>query len=132
MVPAGFAGDLFWMVDETGQNIGGRCLSLTMADYARFGQWVLEGGRGGVAPGWFAEAGHAQVGTGRPGFGYGYQWWTYPRDAFGAQGIFGQAITLFPSERLVVVTLSNTPRAVMPERRGAQQAFLARLVQALR
>ena len=30
--PAGFAGGLFWMVDPRGGNIGGCCLSITLAD----------------------------------------------------------------------------------------------------
>ena len=47
LVPAaGFAGELFWMVDPVGSNVGGCCLSLTLRDYARFGLLALEGGRG--------------------------------------------------------------------------------------
>ncbi len=97
--PAGFAGDLFWMVDPRGGNIGGCCLSITLADYARMGQFVLEGGKGAVPEGWFAEATDSAVDFGDSGFGYGYQWWTYPQGTFGAQGIFGQGITLFPGKR---------------------------------
>ena len=59
--PAGFAGGLFWMVDPRGGNIGGCCLSLRLSDYARMGQFALEGGKGVVPEGWFAEAGSAQV-----------------------------------------------------------------------
>lgn len=116
--PAGLTGGLFWMNDLTGQNIGGCCLSLTVADYARFGQFVLEGGKGAVPEGWFAQAGapvtrFAQ----RPGFGYGYQWWSYPGGAYGAQGIFGQSITIDPAAKLVVAIVSNQPRATGgPER----------------
>ena len=97
--PAGFAGGLFWMVDPRGGNIGGCCLSITLADYARMGQFVLEGGKGAVPEGWFAEATDSAVDFGDTGFGYGYQWWTYPQGTYGAQGIFGQGITLFPGER---------------------------------
>ncbi|MBU7578871.1 MAG: serine hydrolase, partial [Porphyrobacter sp.] len=96
--PAGFAGDLFWMVDPRGGNIGGCCLSIRLSDYARMGQFALEGGKGAVPEGWFAEATDSAVDFGTSGFGYGYQWWTYPQGTFGAQGIFGQAITLFPGE----------------------------------
>lgn len=97
--PAGFAGDLFWMIDPGAKNIGGCCLSITLGDYARMGQFVLEGGTGVVNPGWFAEATDSAVDFGDSGFGYGYQWWTYPQGTFGAQGIFGQGITLFPGKR---------------------------------
>ena len=110
--PAGFAGPLFWMTDLTGRSdIGGCCLSLQLSDYARFGQFVLEGGQGVVPAGWFARAGANQVAFPVPGFGYGYQWWTYPAGAFGAQGIFGQSITLVPERGLVVAVVSNWPRA---------------------
>ena len=121
--PAGFAGGLFWMTDPRGGNVGGCCLSLRLADYARFGQFVLEGGGASVAPGWFAEAGRAQVDFGK-GYGYGYQWWTYPA-GFGAQGIFGQAITLVPSKRLVMAVVSNWPAATGGENRAKLMQVLA-------
>lgn len=111
--PAGFASGLFWMVDPRGGNIGGCCLSITLADYARMGLFALEGGKGAVPEGWFAEAGKAQVDFAprAPGFGYGYQWWTYPAGAFGAQGIFGQGITLVPAKGLVIAYVGNWTRA---------------------
>ncbi|HEX5690963.1 MAG TPA: hypothetical protein VFX76_13210, partial [Roseiflexaceae bacterium] len=49
--------------------------------------------------------------------GYGYQWWTYPGANYGAQGIFGQAITIIPAERLVVAVVSNWPTASSRENR---------------
>jgi CubicO group peptidase (beta-lactamase class C family) len=111
--PAGFAGDMFWMIDPRGGNIGGCCLSITLADYARMGQFALDGGKGVVPEGWFSEAGSAQVtfGSDAPGFGYGYQWWTYPGATYGAQGIFGQGITLVPEKGLVVAYVGNWARA---------------------
>lgn len=109
---AGFEGGLFWMIDPGGKNIGGCCLSIRLADYARMGQFALEGGKGVVPDGWFAEAGRAQVDFAprAPGFGYGYQWWTYP-GGYGAQGIFGQGITLVPAKGLVVAYIGNWSRA---------------------
>ncbi|MFL0672529.1 MAG: serine hydrolase domain-containing protein [Erythrobacter sp.] len=114
---AGFAGGMFWMVDPRGGNIGGCCLSITLADYARMGLFALEGGVAGggrmVPDGWFAEAGAPQVSFAprAPGFGYGYQWWTYPGGNFGAQGIFGQAITVIPQKRLVIAYIGNWAQA---------------------
>lgn len=116
--PAGFEGGLFWMVDPRGGNIGGCCLSLRLRDYARMGQMVLEGGRGTVADGWFAEATDSQVDFGDSGFGYGYQWWTYLGGTYGAQGIFGQSITILPEQRIVVALISNWPAATSSENRG--------------
>lgn len=114
---AGFSGDLFWMVDPRGGNIGGCCLSIRLSDYARFGQFALEGGEGVVPDGWFETAGGEQVGFAprAPGFGYGYQWWTYPGDDYGAQGIFGQAITIMPDENIVMAVVSNWPTATSTE-----------------
>ena len=109
--PAGFEGGLFWMVDPRGGNIGGCCLSIRLADYARMGQFALEGGKGMVPDGWFAAATDSQVDFGNSGYGYGYQWWTYPGATYGAQGIFGQAITIVPQKNLVVAVISNWPAA---------------------
>lgn len=123
--PAGFAGPLFWMDDLTGRNIGGCCLSLRLSDYARFGQWALEGGKGVVPDGWFTRAGAPFTSfPQRPGYGYGYQWWSYPDGAYGAQGIFGQGITIDPEERLVVAVVSNQPQATGgPERADWNRLF---------
>ena len=116
--PAGFAGDLFWMVDPRGGNIGGCCLSITLADYARMGQFALEGGKGAVPEGWFAEATDSAVDFGDSGFGYGYQWWTYPQGAYGAQGIFGQGITIFPDKKVVFAYVGNWAQASGGPMRG--------------
>ncbi|MBV7260058.1 serine hydrolase domain-containing protein [Erythrobacter crassostreae] len=118
--PAGFAGGMFWMTDPRGGNIGGCCLSLRLSDYARMGEFVRTGGLQSngtsiVPEGWFAKAGGQQVDFGGNGFGYGYQWWTYPGGNFGAQGIFGQAITLIPEADLVVARVSNWPTATSSE-----------------
>jgi CubicO group peptidase (beta-lactamase class C family) len=116
--PAGFAGGLFWMVDPRGGNIGGCCLSITLADYARMGQFALDGGNGIVPEGWFAEATDSAVDFGSSGFGYGYQWWTYPQGTYGAQGIFGQGITLFPDKGVVFAYISNWASASGGPERG--------------
>ena len=108
--PAGFAHPLFWQTDLSGRSVGGCCLSAALSDYARMGQFALEGGDGVVPDGWFAEAGSPHVDFGN-GYGYGYQWWTYPGDNFGAQGIFGQSITILPASRVVIAIVSNWPAA---------------------
>jgi CubicO group peptidase (beta-lactamase class C family) len=127
--PAGFEGGLFWMVDPRGGNIGGCCLSITLSDYARMGQFALEGGKGAVPEGWFAAATDSAVDFGTSGFGYGYQWWTYPQGTFGAQGIFGQGITLFPEQKVVFAYIGNWKTASGGPERG-QFLDLARKVAA--
>ena len=45
--------------------------------------------------------------TGRPGRGYGYQWWTYTDGTFAARGIFGQGIFFDPKRKVVIVSNAN-------------------------
>lgn len=116
--PAGFENPLFWMNDTRGGSIGGCCLSLTLGDYTRMGVFVLEGGGDSVPEGWFAEAGDSLVDFGDSGFGYGYQWWTYPQ-GFGAQGIFGQSITIVPEKELVLTVVGNWSTATSNDHRKA-------------
>ncbi len=124
--PAGFANPMFWMTDPRGGNIGGCCLSLTLGDYTRMGIFALEGGGDVVPDGWFAEAGDSIVDFGDSGFGYGYQWWTYP-GAYGAQGIFGQSITIVPSEDLVLTVVSNWPTATSSEYREVWRDVVSKI-----
>ncbi len=127
--PAGFAGGLFWMNDLSGRNIGGCCISLRLSDYARMGQFALEGGQPSVPVGWFGSAGAPQVDFG-DGYGYGYQWWTYPGATFGAQGIFGQSITIAPDRRLVVAVVSSWPTATGKALSQARRAMLDKVIAA--
>jgi CubicO group peptidase (beta-lactamase class C family) len=105
----GMERDAFWMTDQTGAEVSGCCLSVSLRDYARIGQMSLEGGKGIVPEGWFADAtkSHAT----HPGGGYGYQWWTIPGGYYAAQGIFGQVILIDPASKLVMVTSSAWPKA---------------------
>jgi CubicO group peptidase (beta-lactamase class C family) len=127
--PAGFAGPMFWMTDLVGANIGGCCLSLRLSDYARMGQFALEGGQPSVPAGWFTRAGAPQVDLGG-GYGYGYQWWTYPGASFGAQGIFGQSITIVPDRRLVIAVVSSWPAATGEQFSNERRAMLDKVIAA--
>lgn len=123
----GMERDAFWMVDASGREVAGCCLSVSLRDYARMGQLALEGGAGIVPPGWFAEATRAHASTGRPGFGYGYQWWTYPEQRFGGQGIFGQSITVDLKTRTVIAVVSAWPKATDAGLSRARMAFMEKL-----
>ncbi|MEM1051915.1 MAG: serine hydrolase [Pseudomonadota bacterium] len=124
--PAGFRNGLFWMADTRGGSIGGCCLSISLADYTRMGVFVLEGGGETVPAGWFAEAGDSLVDFGDSGFGYGYQWWTYP-NGFGAQGIFGQSITIVPEAGLVLTVVGNWSTATSNAHRTAWREVADRI-----
>lgn len=128
----GMERDALWMVDAGGREVAGCCLSVSLRDYARMGQLAMEGGEGIVPAGWFAQATRAHAPTGRPGFGYGYQWWTYPEGRFGGQGIFGQSITVDPASRTVIAMVSAWPKATGMDLSVARMAFLEKLLAAAR
>lgn len=110
-VPAGMEQQATWILSKTGQEISGCCIQATARDFARFGQFILAGAQAGGKPllpdGWLAQATTERTGIGRPGQGYGYQWWTYADGSFSARGIFGQGIFIDPQRQLVVVLNAN-------------------------
>jgi CubicO group peptidase (beta-lactamase class C family) len=128
--PYGMEQDGFWMIDQAGHEIGGCCLSVALRDYARMGQFVLEGGHGAVPADWFARATAAHAGIGTPGFGYGYQWWTYPGGLYGAQGIFGQSITIDPAHHVVIAMSAAATKASDRAYSMARFAFIQKLLAA--
>lgn len=129
--PYGMALPAVWMIDESHHSPGGCCLSASLRDLGRLGQFVLEGAKvGGVSiapPGWLADATTAHLPTGRPGMGYGYFWWVNGDGTYDAHGIFGQGIHIDPRRRLVVVMLAAWPAATDP----ALSKDRARLLEAI-
>jgi CubicO group peptidase (beta-lactamase class C family) len=128
--PYGMEQDAFWMVDPSGHEVSGCCLSVSLRDYARMGQFVLEGGKGAVPAGWYRQSTAAHADIGVPGRGYGYQWWTYPEGRFGAQGIFGQTIRIDPKSKVVIAVSAAAPKASDDAYGQARTAFLNRLFEA--
>ncbi|CAN5330769.1 serine hydrolase [soil metagenome] len=126
----GMEQDAFWMVDPSGQELGGCCLSVSLRDYARMGQLVLEGGEGVVPDGWFDDATRAHATVREGGYGYGYQWWTFPEGRFGAIGIFGQSILIDPKTRVVIVTSAAWPKATDKALSADRAAFQAKVIAA--
>jgi CubicO group peptidase (beta-lactamase class C family) len=108
--PYGMEQDGIWIEDIAGHERGGCCISMTLRDYGRFGQFVLDGGKAGgvdVLPaGWIEDATSPHV-KAPP---YGYFWWLIP-GGYEAEGIFGQTVSVFPKEHLVVVINSAWPGA---------------------
>jgi len=106
--PAGMEQQATWILSRTGQEISGCCIQAATRDFARFGQFVLDGARVAgqpiVSDGWLAEATTRQADIGQPGRGYGFQWWTYEDGSFAARGIFGQGIFIDPKRRLVIAS----------------------------
>ncbi|NRA31651.1 MAG: serine hydrolase, partial [Parvularculaceae bacterium] len=88
----------------------------TARDFARFGQFILDGGEidgQSILPdGWIKQATSKQADIGYDPWGYGYQWWTYEDGTFGARGIFGQAIFIDPTRDLVIAINSSWGSAI--------------------
>jgi CubicO group peptidase (beta-lactamase class C family) len=124
--------DAVWMMDPAGQELGGCCISMTLRDYARFGVFFLNGGKGVLPEGWVKDASTAHVATGYPGEGYGYFWWIHSGGTYSAEGIFGQTIYLDPKHDLVVVANSAWAHADAPEDWKALAAFTAAVSRAVR
>jgi CubicO group peptidase (beta-lactamase class C family) len=132
--PYGMEQAAAWLDDPAGRQHGGCCISMTLRDYARFGQFILDGGKaGGVSvlpPGWVADASALHVDFAKYGKpadaagerGYGYFWWIIP-GGFAAEGVFGQQVFIYPKERLVIAVNSAWLRADAPDDWAAQSAF---------
>ena len=133
--PYGMEADGSWMLDRSGHELAGCCLQAGLRDYARFGQFVLDGGRidgrSIVPDGWLEEATRRQSETTYAGRGYGYQWWTFDDGSVNAIGIHGQLIHIDRSRRLVVVTSSAWPEATNPERSAERLRMLAAIASAV-
>lgn len=135
-VPAGMEQKATWILSKTGQEISGCCIQAATRDYARFGQFILEGARVGgqsiVPEGWLQQATTTRAEIGLPGRGYGYQWWTYDDGSFAARGIFGQGIFIDPQRQLVIASNANwAGTATDPEASEAREAFYRTVQQAL-
>ena len=124
----GMERDATWIVDRAGHERGGCCMSMTVGDYARVGQFMLDGGvaRGQqiLPDGWIQQATTAQITNGAPPAGYGYFWWLGQGGPYQASGIFGQSIAVVPDERLVIVVNSAWPSATGRELFVARSAFI--------
>ena len=109
--PVGMEQQATWLLSKTGQEIGGCCLQASPRDYARMGQFILNGamvnGKSIVPDDWLAQATTKQTDIGAPGRGYGFQWWTFDDGSFTARGIFGQGIFIDPKRKLVIVSNAN-------------------------
>ena len=121
--PFGMEQDASWLLGSTGHEISGCCVQASTRDFARFGLFMLGGGMAEgktVLPdGWIVAATTKQADTTRPGYGYGYQWWTMDDGSYTARGIFGQGIFIDPKRKLIIASNSNWPYA--SDRQGGDQ-----------
>ena len=126
--PAGMEQQATWILSRTGREISGCCIQAASRDYARLGQFILDGARvngASIVPdGWLAEATTTRADIGQPGRGYGYLWWTYADGSFAARGIFGQGIFIDPKRKLVIVSNADWAGGARdPAASEAREAF---------
>ena len=130
--PYGMEAEAVWVTDPGGLERGGCCISMTLRDYGRVGQFVLDegivDGRPVLPPGWAREATSKQIENGQAG--YGYFWWMQPNGAYQATGIFGQSITTFREDRIIIVVNSAWPKSGGPDLRDGRTALINALRQA--
>ena len=130
----GMERDAEWMIDDVGHEQGGCCLAMTLRDYGRFGQFILDdariNGKSIVPDTWLPEATRSQVAIG-PGAGYGYQWWTRDDGTFEGRGIYGQTLHIDRARHLVIVLNSAAEQPTNRAAGQARQDFIAAVSAAL-
>lgn len=120
-VPAGMESDATWWLDSPdGTEIAGSGLAATLRDFARFGQFFLEGGvidgRAVLPEDWTTVAGAPQTLSDGTPLDYGYMWWPgWTEDAiddgaFAAVGIQGQNIYINPARGVVIAAHMAQPK----------------------
>lgn len=126
--PLGAEADAYYILDGPpglGREFSGAGFNVTLRDFGRLGQMVLDGGvangRRIVSREWLEESTRPVEGA-MPG--YGYQWWMGQKPgSFQAVGLQGQYLYVDPATRTVVVKLSHFPPD--DQRSGAEtEAFL--------
>jgi CubicO group peptidase (beta-lactamase class C family) len=114
--PYGMAQGASWLLGSDGHEISGCCIQATTRDFARFGQFMLDGAVTDagpvVPPDWIAAATVKQADIGEAGYGYGFQWWTWDDGSYMADGIFGQGIFIDPNRQLVIASNANWTTAL--------------------
>lgn len=132
-VPAGMEHPATWILSKTGQEISGCCIQAATRDFARMGQFVMNGamvnGQSIVPDGWLAEATTTRMPIGLADRGYGYQWWTYADGSYSARGIFGQGIFIDPKRKLVVALNANWGTGANDRGSSAQREAFYQAVQ---
>lgn len=110
----------WWLDSPDGKEIGGSGFSAVLRDYARFGQFILDGGKVGekqlLPDGWTEAAGQPTTLDNGETVNYGLMWWpawtekSKKHKAFQAFGIHGQVLHIDPAEEVVVAISSARPK----------------------
>ena len=113
--------DVSWEQNEQGYDKGSYGLSITTADLAKFGQFILNKGKWQhkqlleskyieqlltVHVDTDNELNKAEINDNKQGYGY-YFWKCMPDGVFRASGLFGQLCIIFPKEHTVIAITSG-------------------------
>jgi CubicO group peptidase (beta-lactamase class C family) len=101
--PAGMEADGKWLLDKAGFERGGCCLSMRLRDLARFGLFIASGKADAkLPPGWVSKATAPTWAPEPTRAGYGWSWWVRPDDSYEAMGAYGQSVTVYPKDDVVI------------------------------
>lgn len=131
--PYGMEADGVWLTSPEGMETGGICYSAVLRDVARFGLFILDGGKIDgkeiLAPNWLKDATTPSEGSPT----YGYNWML--RDGgkiINHGGIHGQTLYIDPEMNLVMVINSAWPQAGVPVFRDWRQLFIDSMMKELK
>lgn len=132
--PFGMEHDANWLTSGAdGGETGGCCISASLRDYLRLGQFAMNGGvladgTRVLPPDWMAQSTTPSAGDA----GYGYLWWLTGDGSYSARGIFGQQIFIDPENRVVIAVHSNAATATGDRYHKHLEAVVAALREAVR
>jgi len=126
--PFGMQQDATWLLNGDGTEISGCCIQAATRDFARYGLFMLEGGKINGEPvvpkGWVRRATRNRVKSEvARRDGYGYQWWVNEDGMYEAGGIFGQGIFIDPKRKLIIANNSSWTSALGYEEFEAREKF---------
>ncbi len=110
--PLGLTDERFWLRDPSGCPQGGSGLCMSLRDFHRVSECLLEGGMN-IIPGWIVEnMQRKQIDTPlRPypeeQYGYGWQCWR-TRAGWSMYGLGGQLAIICPDRQTVMTTIGDT------------------------
>jgi CubicO group peptidase (beta-lactamase class C family) len=120
----GAEADATWGIAADGLERAAGNFSATLRDWGRLAMLLANDGKQGdrqiiprdyliEATDWHRHPAAFAPGTATPGYGYGYQFWTFPDESrrFALMGVYGQSIFVDPASKLVLVQTAVAKRA---------------------
>lgn len=109
--PLGATDEKYWLRDPSGCCTGGTGLCMSLRDFHRVAQCLLDGGQG-IVPGWYAaQMGLKHIDTPHrenpeERLGYGWQCWR-TRAGWSMYGMGGQLAIVCPEKRALMTTIAD-------------------------